>query len=70
MKYSDRQLGIACILAAAMLWGTTGTAQAFAPPGSDPLVIGALRLLLGGSVLCAVSGWQQEFWHCRDWNWF
>ena len=70
MKYSDRQLGIACILAAAMLWGTTGTAQAFAPPGSDPLVIGALRLLLGGSVLCAVSGWQQEFGHWRDWNWF
>lgn len=39
------------ILAAAMLWGTTGTSQALAPAGSSPAAIGALRLLLGGSAL-------------------
>ena len=70
MNYSERQIGIVCILAAAMLWGTTGTAQAFAPPGSDPLVIGALRLLTGGAILCAVSAWRHEFGRWRDWNWF
>ena len=29
------------VLGAAVLWGTTGTAQAFAPSGYDPKVIGA-----------------------------
>ncbi|RIW31974.1 EamA family transporter [Bacillus salacetis] len=35
------------ILLAAVLWGTTG-AQALAPRGADPLVIGAVRLAFGG----------------------
>lgn len=39
------------VLAAAICWGTTGTAQAFAPEGATPLAIGALRLLIGGSAL-------------------
>lgn len=36
---------------AAILWGTTGTAQSFAPDHSHPLVIGSLRLLIGGGSL-------------------
>jgi drug/metabolite transporter, DME family len=43
------------ILVAAMLWGTTGTSQAFMPADSSPLVVGALRLLVGGTVLLALS---------------
>ncbi len=43
------------VLLAAMLWGTTGTAQAFAPAGFDSTVIGILRLALGGSVLLALA---------------
>lgn len=39
------------IIGAALLWGTTGTSQAFAPQGFDPMVIGALRLLIGGAAL-------------------
>ena len=39
------------IIFAALLWGTTGTAQAFSPAGFDPKVIGAMRLVIGGSVL-------------------
>ncbi|HEY9076440.1 MAG TPA: DMT family transporter [Anaerolineaceae bacterium] len=39
------------VLAAATLWGTTGTSQALAPEGATPLVIGTLRLALGGLVL-------------------
>ena len=36
-------------VAAAMLWGTTGTAQSLLPPGVSPLWVAALRL--GGSAL-------------------
>lgn len=39
------------VLAAAVCWGTTGTAQALAPSGASPLSIGAVRLVLGGAVL-------------------
>jgi len=42
------------IIVAAMLWGTTGTAQAFAPPEAQAMVVGALRLLIGGG---ALLGW-------------
>ncbi|MDD2852056.1 MAG: hypothetical protein PHY09_09210 [Desulfuromonadaceae bacterium] len=37
------------ILLAAILWGTTGTTQAFAPSDAHPL--GALRLAIGGALL-------------------
>lgn len=43
--------GAGLVLMAAVLWGTTGTAQAFAPQGFDSTVIGALRLALGGLAL-------------------
>lgn len=39
------------VLAAAICWGTTGSAQALAPPGANPLSIGAVRLILGGAAL-------------------
>ena len=44
------------MLAAAVLWGTTGTAQALAPEGAQPAAIGALRLAIGGSVLLGLAG--------------
>lgn len=43
--------GFWLVLAAAICWGTTGTAQAFAPEGATPLAVGAMRLLIGGSAL-------------------
>lgn len=43
--------GMMLILVAAMLWGTTGTSQAFAPAGSTPMSVGALRLAVGGIFL-------------------
>ncbi len=46
------------ILLAAALWGTTGTAQAFAPLHAPPLVIGALRLIIGGATLVIFAGSQ------------
>ncbi len=39
------------MVAAAVLYGTTGTAQAFAPEGASPLSVGAARLLVGGALL-------------------
>src|SRR5699024_3022595 len=43
------------ILIAAVLWGTVGTAKAFAPAGADSISMGAMRLLVGGLVLMAVA---------------
>lgn len=42
------------VLAGAVLWGTTGTAQALAPAAAQPLAIGTLRLVIGGLALLAV----------------
>lgn len=39
------------VLAAAILWGTTGTAQALIPVAASPLAVGAVRLALGGVAL-------------------
>jgi len=43
------------VLGAAALFGTTGTAQALGPAGTTPLGIGAVRLAIGGAVLCALA---------------
>ena len=43
--------GFVYVLLAAALWGTTGTAQALAPSGAQPAVIGSLRLAIGGLAL-------------------
>ncbi len=62
--FSNR--GVWLILAAAVLWGTTGTSQALAPEGSSPAAIGALRLLLGGSAL-AVSAYLRGGLRRHSW---
>jgi len=43
------------IAAAIVLAGTTGTAQTLGPDGIDPTAVGALRLLIGGPALLAIS---------------
>ena len=42
--------GTVLVVAAAVLWGTTGTAQALGPEAS-PLAVGCARLLLAGALL-------------------
>ena len=42
------------VLMAAMLWGTTGTAQTFLPSEAQPLTIGAIRLACGGFSLLLI----------------
>jgi DME family drug/metabolite transporter len=39
------------VLLAAVLFGTTGTAQALGPAGLSPLTVGAARVVLGGGAL-------------------
>src|SRR6056297_2150819 len=44
-------LAVLAALAAAMLWGTTGTLQSLLPADRQPLVVGALRVILGAAAL-------------------
>ena len=43
------------VLLAACLWGTNGTAQALAPQGAQPIIIGTLRIALGGLTLLIIA---------------
>ena len=56
------------VLLAAMLFGTTGTAQALGPGSSTPLTVGASRILIGGgalAVLAFASGGLRGRWPLR-----
>lgn len=48
--------GSGLVLLASMLWGTTGTAQSFAPAEAPSTAIGALRLVVAGLTLVALVG--------------
>lgn len=43
------------VLLAAVCFGTTGTAQALAPAGAEPLSVGAARILVGGTLLALIA---------------
>jgi len=43
------------VVAAATLWGTTGTAQALGPDGASSIAVGATRAVLGAVVLLIVA---------------
>ncbi|MDO9398603.1 MAG: EamA family transporter, partial [Herbiconiux sp.] len=43
------------VLLAAVLFGTTGTAQAFGPDGVAPGSVGAARILIGGGLLGLIA---------------
>lgn len=48
-------LHVLAVLAAAVLFGTTGTSQALGPENTTPLSVGAVRLVLGGTGLAAIA---------------
>ena len=58
--------GYVFVLLAAALWGTTGTAQALGPETSNPLTVGALRMVVGGVGL-AVVGASSHHLHSGTW---
>lgn len=49
-------LPLLAVVAAAVLFGTTGTSQALGPGDTTPLAVGAMRLLIGGTAL-GIVGW-------------
>ncbi|MCT4620310.1 MAG: DMT family transporter [Marinisporobacter sp.] len=60
MKQSNIR-GQLFVLMAAILWGTTGSTQVFAPKNANPIVIGALRMAIGGTVLFFMAVIQGSF---------
>ena len=59
--------GVWLVLLACLFWGTTGTAQAFAPAGAAPLAIGAVRLAIGGAALLLWALVRRAFAPGRPW---
>lgn len=49
-------LPVVAVLAAAVLFGTTGTSQALGPDGTNPLSVGVARLAVGGTGLALLAG--------------
>jgi DME family drug/metabolite transporter len=56
------------VLAAAVLWGTTGTAQAFAPESAGPLSVGAVRIAAGGLAMLAFAALRGELRGLGGWS--
>lgn len=48
-------LHVLAVLAAAVLFGTTGTSQALGPDNTTPLSVGAVRLVVGGTGLALIA---------------
>ncbi|KAA9107534.1 DMT family transporter [Microbacterium rhizomatis] len=48
-------LHVLAVLAAALLFGTTGTSQALGPDGTTPLSIGVMRMVIGGTGLALLA---------------
>lgn len=46
---------VLAVLAAAVLFGTTGTSQALGPEGTTPLSIGVMRMVIGGTGLALIA---------------
>ncbi|MGH2734561.1 MAG: DMT family transporter [Actinomycetota bacterium] len=59
---TSQAAGRALVLGAAVLWGTTGTAQALAPGAASPPAVGAIRLIVGGVALMALASRRGPIW--------
>ncbi len=55
------------VLLAACLWGTNGTAQTLAPTGAQPIIIGTLRIALGGLTLLSIAAWRGALRDGKRW---
>ena len=56
------------VLLAAVLWGTTGTAQTYLPQNAQPLTIGASRLAIGGFSLLIIMILMKKI-NFHTWPW-
>ncbi len=56
MRHTPSELpGTLAVILAAMLWGSIGTAQALMPPERVPMVVAAIRLLVGALALLGLA---------------
>lgn len=62
-----RSTAAGSVLLAAVLFGTTGTAQALGPDGLSPLGVGAGRIAVGGLLLVLVAVAAGELRSVRTW---
>ncbi|MDG1969800.1 MAG: DMT family transporter [Paracoccaceae bacterium] len=51
--------GVLLVLGAAVLWGTTGTIQAFLPEARDPLLVAGFRIVFGAATLFVLAALAQ-----------
>ncbi|QIN83020.1 EamA family transporter [Rubrobacter tropicus] len=59
MPADSRSNGPLFVVLASALWGTSGTAQAFAPQSADPISVGVVKIGVGGAAMllfAALSG--------------
>ena len=63
-----RQRGSWYVIFAAMLWGTTGTTQALAPDGAQPVIVGTVRLVLGGVMLMVYALMRGDLRDGKRWS--
>ena len=68
IDHSLTRRGMWMVLAAAVLWGTTGTAQALAPAGAHPLSIGFIRLSLGTVALFFIAARHGHLGAIKQWR--
>ncbi len=59
MSTPNRLIGILLVLGAAVLWGTTGTIQAFLPDTRDPLLVAGFRMVFGAATLFVLAALAQ-----------
>jgi len=52
---TSEQVGRLCVLTAAVLWGTSGTAQALGPAQASAVAVGFGRILIGSILLTAIA---------------
>ncbi|PFG38037.1 DME family drug/metabolite transporter [Georgenia soli] len=57
---APRWVGLAAVVAAAVLWGTTGTTSQYSPESAGPLSVGAARIVLGGALLLAWAAGRRQ----------
>src|SRR5512137_2821836 len=55
------------VLLAACLWGTNGTAQALAPQDAQPIIIGTLRIAVGGLTLLVIAASRHALPDGKHW---
>jgi DME family drug/metabolite transporter len=53
-------VGAGMVIAAAALWGTTGTAQTFMPAHTSPYWVGTLRMAIATLFFVAFIGWRRR----------